>query len=65
LDDRYLKMKKVAEILDSPERNVLDLITAGELNGIRISARAIRISEKSLSEFIERRKINPEDILVR
>lgn len=50
------------EILDCTERHIYDLIADGELLAIRIGSRAKRISEKSLEDFIKRRKINPEDL---
>ena len=62
INDKYLKILKVMEILDCTERHIYDLIADGELLAIRIGSRAKRISEKSLEDFIKRRKINPEDL---
>lgn len=50
------------EILDCKERHIYDLIVAGELLAIRIGSQARRISEKSLNDYIEKNKINPEDL---
>ena len=61
IEEKYLKVQKVMDILDCTERHLYDLIVDGELIAIKIGGRAKRISEKSLNEFIERRKINPED----
>ena len=60
--DKYLKITKVMEILDCKERHIYDLIAAGEILAIRIGSQARRISEKSLNDYIERNKINPEDL---
>jgi hypothetical protein len=48
-------------ILDCTERHIYDLIVAGELIAIKIGSQGKRISENSLNEFIEKRKIKPED----
>ncbi|MEI7638156.1 MAG: helix-turn-helix domain-containing protein [Syntrophus sp. (in: bacteria)] len=60
--DRYLTMAAVAEMLSCTERHVYDLIMEGSLVAIKVGSRAIRISELSLSEFIEKNKVNPEDL---
>lgn len=60
-DDKYLKIQKVMSILDCTERHIYDLIVAGELTAIKIGSQGKRISENSLNEFIEKRKIKPED----
>jgi len=67
--EKYVSMQKVAMVLDCTERHVYDLVASEELEAIRIGigkngahGRAIRILEKSLEKFIERRKINPKDM---
>jgi len=55
-------MQVVANVLSCTERHIYDLIVEGELVAIRIGARAVRVAEQSLFAFIERRKINPEDL---
>lgn len=60
--DRYVTMAVVAEMLSCTERHVYDLIMEGALVAIKVGSRAIRISERSLSEFIEKNKVNPEDL---
>jgi excisionase family DNA binding protein len=50
------------EILNCRERQISDLIADGELLAIKIGSKARRISEKSLEDFIKRRKITPDDL---
>lgn len=59
---KYISMQKVANILDCTERHIYNLIIDGELIAIKIGGRAVRISENLLIEFIERKKINPDDL---
>jgi len=59
--DKYVTMGVVAEILSCTERHVYDLVVEGSLTAIKVGSRAIRISERSVCEFIEKNKINPED----
>lgn len=62
IKDKYLTMQVVADILSCSERHIYDLIVEGALTAIKVGGRAVRISEQSLIEFIEKRKINPEDL---
>jgi len=62
-DDKYLKIQKVMSILDCTDRHVYDLVASKDLIAIRIGTQAKRISEKSLNDYIERNKINPDDLL--
>lgn len=62
-EDKYLPITKVMEILSCSERFIYDLIVNSELIAIRIGTQARRISKNSLDDFIERRKIDPEDLL--
>ena len=61
IKDKYLTMQTVAEILSCTERHIYDLIVEGSLTAIKVGGRAVRVSEQSLIEFIEKRKVNPED----
>ena len=56
-----MSIETVAEILCCSERHVYNLITEGKLEAIKIGSRAYRISEKSLEDFIEKGKVNPDD----
>ena len=60
--DRYVTMAMVAEILTCTDRHVYDLVAEGALTAIKVGSRAIRISERSLNEFIKNNKINPADL---
>jgi excisionase family DNA binding protein len=62
--DRYLPMHQVAEKLCCPKQYIYTLIKEGRLTAIRIGSRAIRISEKSLTGFIESNKVDPGEIIV-
>ena len=61
IKDKYLRLQVVAEILSCTDRHIYDLIVEGALDAIKVGGRAMRVSEKSLEEFIEKQKINPED----
>jgi excisionase family DNA binding protein len=61
IKDKYLTLQTVAEILSCTERHIYDLIVEGALDAIKVGGRAMRVSEKSLEEFIEKQKVNPED----
>jgi excisionase family DNA binding protein len=48
-------------MLSCTEKHIYFLIQEGSLQSIKIGNRAVRISEKSLRDFIEKNKVNPED----
>jgi len=60
--DRYLPLKTAAEILSCTERHIYDLIVEGSLKAIKVGSRAVRVSEQSLNDFIEKNIIKPEDL---
>ena len=60
--DKYLTLQVVGDILSCKERHIYNLIVEGELIAIKVGGRAVRVSEQSLLAFVERRKINPEDL---
>jgi excisionase family DNA binding protein len=62
--DRYLPVRQVAETLCCMNQYVYTLIREGRLTAIRIGSRAIRISEKSLSGFINSNKVDPDQFNV-
>jgi excisionase family DNA binding protein len=62
IKDKYLTIQVVADILSCTERHIYDLIVEGALVAIKVGSRAVRVSEQSLNDFIEKRKINPEDL---
>jgi len=57
LPDRFITIQHVAERLSCSDRYIHELIQIGALIAIKIGRRAIRVSEKSLTEFIESRFI--------
>ena len=61
ISDKYLTLQVVADLLSCTERHIFDLIAEGYLIAIKVGSRAVRVSEKSLEEFIEKQKVNPED----
>ena len=61
---QFVSVKTAAEALDCTEQYIYNLISTGTLIGIRIGARAIRVSLVSLNAFIEGNLINPEDYRV-
>jgi excisionase family DNA binding protein len=61
IKDKYLTLQVVADLLSCTERHIFDLIAEGYLIAIKVGSRAVRVSEQSLEEFIEKQKVNPED----
>ena len=61
IKDKYLTLQVVADLLSCTVRHISDLIIEGSLVAIKVGGRAMRVSEQSLIEFIEKRKVNPED----
>lgn len=61
LKDRFITIQAVAEILSCTERHIYDLIMAGSLVAIKVGSRAVRVSERSLREFIENSRVRPDD----
>jgi len=57
---RHLPVHLVARWLGCTNAYVYDLVKGGQLTAIRIGTRAIRISEKSVNEFIEENIIDPD-----
>ena len=55
-------MEMVAWMLTCTPGHVRDMVKDGVFTAIKVGSRAIRISERSLNEFIEKNKINPEDL---
>jgi excisionase family DNA binding protein len=60
-DDKYISVQAVAETLSCTDQYVYVLIREGSLAAIKIGQRAIRVSEKSLNEFIAGNRIDPEE----
>lgn len=58
----YMTMETVAGILCCSQKHVYNLIFEGKLEAIKIGSRAVRISERSLHEFITMNRINPDDL---
>ena len=56
---KFLYPHKVAEILSIDPSQVSRLVNAGELEAVRIGKRGFRVSAASLSDFIEKQKIEP------
>ncbi len=59
--DRYITVQHAAERLSVTERHIYFLIQERALEAIRVGPRAIRISERSLEEFIELQRVDPEE----
>jgi excisionase family DNA binding protein len=52
LEDRYLTVADVAELLKLNQQTVRNWIDAGELAAIRVGARRVRVRESDLEKFI-------------
>lgn len=59
--DRYVTIQAAANILSVTERFIYDLIMERALIAIKVGSRAVRVSEQSLSDFIDSRRVNPDD----
>lgn len=59
--DKYLAVNQVSDVLGCRERFVYEMVKEGKLKAIRLGVRAIRISEKSLQEFIETNTVDPDE----
>jgi excisionase family DNA binding protein len=58
-EKRWLKPWRVARRLDCSADHVYDLVLTGELEGVQLGKRALRISEASLEQFLSKRRIEP------
>ena len=56
---RHLQIKKVAHLLDCSKEHIYHLIRTGQLDAIRVGPRALRISEKTISRFLVKQKVEP------
>jgi excisionase family DNA binding protein len=61
--DRFITVNHTAEILGCTVQYIYMLIRAGDLRGIRIGTKALRVSSFSLDEFINSRWIDPAEYL--
>jgi excisionase family DNA binding protein len=59
--DHYLKVEDVADRLSCTSAHVYFLIREGLIEAIKIGERAVRVSEVSLHNFIEKNRIDPAD----
>ena len=57
----FLKVKKVAALLDVRDQTVYQMIWSGKLEAIRVGAegRGIRVSKQSVERFIQENKVQP------
>ena len=61
IKDRFVPIQAVSAVLSCTDQHVYSLVMEGSLQAIKIGSRAIRISERSLNEFIENSRVNPDD----
>lgn len=55
--ERFVKPSQVSAKLGLTKNQIYDLVITGELEAIRIGPRALRISEASLDQFIEKQRV--------
>lgn len=55
-----LYVHTVAKILACGNQHVYNLIQNGDLDGVRIGERALRVTKESVSRFVAKRKTNLE-----
>ena len=61
--DRYISVQNAVEVLGCMDHQVYSLIQEGKLQAVRIGVRAIRVSEKSLWDFIAANTVDPRDYI--
>ena len=61
LSEKYLYVYSVAKQLNCSKKHIYKLIQDGELKAIRLGTRALRITESSLKNFLEKNEINPQE----
>lgn len=59
--DKWIPVQSVAETLGCTDRYVHMLIENGDLKAMKLGERALRVSERSLQNFVDSRVINPQD----
>lgn len=59
--EKYLAVNTVADILSCRVRTIYEMIRDGKLQAIRLGSKHYRISEKSLQDFIESSRVDPEE----
>lgn len=59
--DKYLTIQSVAETLSCTDNYVYELIRVGSLTAVKIGERALRVSERSLQNFLAARVVNPDN----
>lgn len=57
----WLRVTRVAKMLDCRPRLVYEMVQDGKLEAIRLGPRGIRISEESVEQFVSTSRIQPED----
>jgi len=57
--EQFISVKTTADLLDCTIQFVYHLIGTGNLKAIKLGTQAIRISVKSLNEYIEKQWIDP------
>jgi excisionase family DNA binding protein len=60
---RHIQVKRVASILDCTKEHIYHLIRVGHLSAIKLGPRALRVSEKSLKDFISEREVPTTEFL--
>jgi len=58
---KWIPVNEVMAILSCTDKHISALLRQGDLTGMKLGTRALRISEESLKAFIAARIINPED----
>lgn len=58
---KLLKIWRVAEILDCTKQHVYHMIRDGEIVAVKLGLRGIRITQESVSNYLQKNQIDPED----
>lgn len=58
--EKWIQVSVVAKRLSCSRDKIYDLIAEGELEAIRLGARALRVNEASLEFFIEKNRVEAE-----
>ena len=54
-------VRKAAQILGTTERHIYNMIKSGKLKAIKIGPRGIRVSNRSVEDYIEKSNLSGDD----
>jgi excisionase family DNA binding protein len=58
----WIRVWRVAQFLDCSRDHVYDMVRDGELVGLKIGAKGLRVSQESLDTFLVKNQVTDPDI---